>query len=146
MPQEQSKDIVQSQESVLDEMGIEAIKERVKALKAEVKRFEESEKLVREAVAEATARYETTKAIQELVRKHHKKITPTHEYEALPEYWELRGKEVEYQIYDNDKQFQGQLSMAEARIKDAQFSKQSSQEQLDKDLASLEKAGVKLDE
>jgi hypothetical protein len=133
-------------EQINDEIGIASIKERVVGLKQEVDRFTKNIELIQEGLAESKKRFEVATKVQKLVLKGFKKIEPTYEYEADPAYWELREQEIKFQIEDNEKQFAGQLSMAEARLRDSLASRESSQKQLNEDLDKLESLGVKLDE
>ncbi len=147
MPQEASTNSATDKEQILDQIGLESVKERVRGLRDEVARFEANIKLVETSIEQGKERYKTAIAIQDMMLANDgfKKVTPEFQYETLPEYWELRRKEISYQVEDNKAKFDNDLKMADQRLKMLRESLDSSKKQLDDDLAVLKAHGVEVE-
>lgn len=132
------------QEQILDEVGIASIKERIKQLRAEVETFTETKAALDLTAKENPERFETHMAILKLQAKdnNHRAITPTKHFETLPEYLELVQKTLQYKVIDEQRKYEENEKRFKKQVEAIIEQLESSQSQLDKELAKLKEAGV----
>jgi hypothetical protein len=132
------------QEQILDEIGIASVKERIKQLRAEVETFTETKAALDLTAKENPERFETHLNILKLQARdyNHRPITPTKQYETLPEYLELVQKTLQYKVVDEQRKYDENEKRFKKQVEAIIEQLESSQSQLDKELAKLKEAGV----
>lgn len=83
---------------IMDESGKEIVQAGIENLKQEIAVFENNIEQLKKDKENFSTQWEVDERAYELVINNLKRIKPEFEYEAIPEYWELKKKQFQYKF------------------------------------------------